>query len=255
MLELFGGMINGDDPRHARLRRIVPAAFNPRVIRSVEGTIAAVAAAVADRLTTAGECDFVTEVPARLPLQIMYDMMGVATVDHQRVFACSNVILSADDPEHVAEGSDVVGAFLQTGAELSELMQDPAPQRNARPTDDVTSALLNANVTGESLSHVELASFFILLVVAGNETTRNTISHGLWALSEHPDPHVGFGAPGPHSFLGAHLARREITVMFRERHRRVPQLGATGEPGRLRSSFVNRIKHLPCAVDALEPVP
>ena len=329
MLEFFGGMINEDDPKHARLRRIVSAAFNPRVVRSVEDTIARVAADIVDGLLRAGECDFVTDVAARLPLKIICDMMGVAESDYDTVFRCSNVILSSGDPEYIPEGADVMAAFLDAAVQLNGIMQELATARTEHPTGDLTSLLVNANVDGEALDHSELASFFILLVVAGNETTRNAISHGLWLLTTHPDqratwqadfdavaptavdeivryatpvifmrrtatgpatvgghefaagdkvllfynsanrdddvfddpdrfdvlrspnPHVGFGAAGPHFCLGAHLARREITVMFRELMARAPKLAATAEPDRLRSSFINGIKHLPCAVEAL----
>jgi cytochrome P450 len=272
-----------------------------------------------------GECDFVTEVAARLPLKIICDMMGVPESDYDTVFSCSNIILSFGDTEYVPEGEDPVLAFMNAGNDLAELMRGLAAYRVEHPTDDLTSALANANVEGESLTDAELASFFILLVVAGNETTRNAISHGLWVFTEHPDqraawaadfealaptavdeivrwaspvifmrrtvttettlsghtfaegdkvilfynsanrdedvfedpqrfdvrrspnPHVGFGAPGPHFCLGAHLARREITVMYRELFRHLPDIRATGEPDRLRSNFINGIKHLPCA--------
>ncbi|HAM03207.1 MAG TPA: cytochrome P450 [Acidimicrobiaceae bacterium] len=326
LLEFFGSMINMDDPRHARLRRIVSAAFNPRMVKSVEQAIERVAADIVERVAPQGECDFVTEVAARLPLKVICDMMGVPESDYDRVFHCSNVILSSGDPEYVPDGDDVVLAFLNAGNELASLMEDLASYRLEHPTDDLTSDLLHANVDGESLTHSELASFFILLLVAGNETTRNAIAHGLWALTEHPEerarwwadfegvaptavdeivrwaspvifmrrtltapavlsdqpleegdkvilfynsanrdedvfahpyrfdvgrspnPHVGFGAPGPHFCLGAHLARREITVMFRELVRHLPDITATAEPARLRSNFINGIKHLPCAL-------
>ncbi|MHB8330449.1 MAG: cytochrome P450 [Acidimicrobiales bacterium] len=325
LLEFFGSMINMDDPRHSRLRRIVSAAFNPRMVRSVEDGIQRVGSTIVDGLADAGECDFVTDVAARLPLKVICDMMGVPEADYGRVLHCSNVILSSGDTEYVPEGEDVVLAFLNAGNELASLMGDLANYRIDHPTDDLTSALVQANVDGESLTEAELASFFILLLVAGNETTRNAISHGLWALTEHPEqravwvadfegvspsaveeivrwaspvifmrrtvttpttvsghafekgdkvilfynsanrdeaafddpqrfdvrrdpnPHVGVGAPGPHFCLGAHLARREITVMFRELLHRLPDITATAEPSRLRSNFINGIKHLPCA--------
>jgi cytochrome P450 len=324
LLEFFGSMINMDDPRHARLRRIVSAAFNPRMVKSVERSIEQVAGGIVRRVAPNGGCDFVTEVAARLPLKVICDMMGVPESDYDRVFHCSNVILSSGDTEFVPEGEDVVLAFLQAGNELATLMDDLAAFRVDHPTDDLTSALVHANVDGESLSRSELSSFFILLLVAGNETTRNAISHGLWALTEHPgerrrwwddfeglapraveeivrwaspvifmrrtltaptelsgqpldrgdkvilfynsanrdeavfeepyrfdvgrnpNPHLGFGAPGPHFCLGAHLARREITVMFRELCHHLPDITATEEPARLRSNFINGIKHLPC---------
>jgi methyl-branched lipid omega-hydroxylase len=323
-LEFFGSMINMDDPRHARLRRIVSAAFNPRMVSSVETSIQEVADAIIGKVRDQGECDFVTQVSSRLPLQVICDMMGIPESDYDGVFHASNVILSMGDPEYVHEGADPVTTLLNAGAELAGLMEGLSAFRVDNPTDDLTSALLHANVDGESLTHQELASFFILLLVAGNETTRNAISHGLWLLTEHPDqravwtadvegvtptavdeivrwatpvifmrrtvtgpttvsghefnegdkcilfynsanrdeevfedpdrfdvrrtpnPHIGFGAPGPHLCLGAHLARREITVMFRELFKHLPDIRASAEPDRLLSSFINGIKHLPC---------
>ena len=203
-------------------------------------------------------------------------------------------------------------------------MTDLAAARQQDPGEDLITALASANVDGEQLTPAELGSFFILLVVAGNETTRTALSHALMLLTEHPDqrellladfegkiggaveeivryvspviwmrrsltrdaelngyqfregdkvalmywsanrdesvfadpmrfditrspnPHVGFGGAGPHFCLGAHLARREITVMLRELLHRVPTIRAAGEPDRLLSSFINGIKHLPC---------
>ena len=140
-----------------------------------------------DRVAALGGCDFVTEVAARLPLEIICDMMGVAAADYDTVFHASNVILSNGDPEYVEEGADPMVAFMTAAQQLNLLMTDLAAFRLEHPTEDVTSALVNTNVDGEALSDTELASFFILLVVAGNETTRNAISHGLLALTQHPD--------------------------------------------------------------------
>jgi cytochrome P450 len=328
MLEYFGSMINLDDPRHARLRRIVSAGFTPRLLKKLEDDVQRAAADIVEGLAGRDRCDFVTDVAARLPLKIICDMMGIGPSDYDTVFRASNIILSEGDPEYVPEGSDVVLAFVTAAQELAQLMQDLAQHRTDHPTDDLTSALVHANVDGEQLTHQELASFFILLVVAGNETTRNAISHGLKLLTDHPDqraiwaadfegvapsaveeivrlaspvmwmrrtvvtdtvlrgqqlhagdklllfywsanrdedvfddpfrfdvqrspnPHVGFGGPGPHFCIGAHLARREITVMFRELFRRLPDLRASGEPERLRSSFINGIKHLPAVLES-----
>jgi cytochrome P450 len=324
-LEFFGSMINADDPRHARLRRIVAAGFTPRLLNKLEEAIQRGAAEIVDRVIAAGECDFVTDVAARLPLKIICDMIGVPESEYDSVFANSNVILGAGDPEYVPPGQDIGVALLTAGQQLAMMVHELAAHRAEHPTDDLASALVHANVNGEQLSHAELASFFILLVVAGNETTRNAISHGLHLLTEHPDQraiwqadfegvapsaveeivryaspvifmrrtttsgahlggadlaegskvvlfywsanrdeevfedplrfdllrkpneHVGFGGPGPHFCLGAHLARREITVMFRELFARVPDIEATGPPVRLLSAFINGIKHLPCS--------
>ena len=324
MLDFFGSMINMDNPRHARLRRIVSQAFNPRMIKSIEDRIDEVASDVIDRVAPLGGCDFVTEVASRLPLEIICDMMGIAAADYDTVFNASNVILSSGDTEYVPEGTDPMLAFMTAAQQLNLLMLELAKYRKEQPTDDVTSALVNTNVDGEALTDTEVAAFFILLVVAGNETTRNAISHGLLAMTQHPDqralwqadpagiapsgvdevvrwgspviwmrrtvaadtalsgtelhegdkvimfynsanrdedvfedpytfdvrrspnPHIGFGAAGPHFCLGAHLARQEIEVMFRRLFERLPDIQTSSEPDRLLSPFINGIKHMDC---------
>ncbi|MEV0145974.1 MULTISPECIES: cytochrome P450 [unclassified Nonomuraea] len=323
--EYFGSMINMDDPRHARLRRIVSRSFTPKMIKQFETDVEVAAARIVDDLLAKGPgADFVTDVAARLPLKIICDMMGIPERDYQFVFERSNIILGGFDPEY--SGGDLAGVaerLLTAGMELQQLVQDLAAYRAEHPTDDLTSSLVNANIDGERLTMQELGSFFILLVVAGNETTRNAISYGLRLLTRNPDqralwledidgrapgaveeivrlaspvnfmrrkltrdfelngqlypagmkvvlfywaanrdpevfadpyrfditrdpnPHVGFGGPGPHFCLGAHLARREITLMFRELLRRVPTIEG-GRPDRLHSSFINGIKHMEC---------
>src|SRR5664280_483475 len=187
MVEYFAGMISTDNPRHARLRRIVSAAFNPRRMLSIENSIEEVADRVIDRASGLGECDFVTEIAAALPLEIICDMMGVPPSEYATVFHSSNVILSSGDPEFIPEGSDPVLAGLEAGQQLTGLMHELSAHRVDHPTDDLTTALISTNIDGESLTQAELASFFILLLTAGNETTRNAITHGLWAFTEHPD--------------------------------------------------------------------
>jgi cytochrome P450 len=322
-LEFFGSMINMDDPRHARLRRIVSGAVTPRVLQQLEKDVRRTAREVVDGVIEKGECDFVTDVAARLPLKIICDLMGIPESQHDLIFERTNVILGAGDPEYVPDPSLIVPKLLQSGAELSQLVQELGRARRKNPTRDLTSALVNASLDGESLSDAELGSFFVLLVVAGNETTRNAIAHGVKALHDHPDqkaiwqadfegvaptaveeivrwatpvihfrrtatrdteiggqairagekvvlwycsgnrdeavfddpfrfdvrrepnPHVAFGGPGPHYCLGAHLARREITVMFRELLERMPDLELVGEPARLQSFFIHGLKHMP----------
>ncbi|MGH9112302.1 MAG: cytochrome P450, partial [Acidimicrobiales bacterium] len=325
-IEFFGSMINMDDPRHARMRRIVSRGFTPRQLETMKADVEGVAAGIVDEIVDRGECDFVTEVAARLPLRIIVDMMGIPRSEEEYIFDRTNVILGFTDPEYVDDLDDpvaVTGAILTAGAELAQMVQELGEARQRDPGNDLVSALVTSEVDGEHLSPQELGSFFILLVVAGNETTRNAIAHGLWALTEHPeqkqrwlddidgttataveeivrwaspvihfrrtvtsdgarlgdhvfsqgekvvlwywsgnrdeavftDPHtfdvgrmpndhIGFGGPGPHFCLGAHLARREVSVMFRELLRRVPDIHAVGEPARLRSGFINGIKHL-----------
>jgi cytochrome P450 len=322
--EYFGSMINMDDPRHARLRRIVSRAFSPRLIAKFEDDVRRAAVTIVDDLLATGPCDFVPNVAARLPLKIICDMMGIPGHQYEMVLANSNIILSGSDPEFLSHDLDeAVVQILGAGQSLAELVTGLAADRVQVPADDLVSALATANIDGEQLTSAELASFFILLVVAGNETTRTALSHALMLFTEFPEqrellladfenriegaveeivryaspvlfmrrtltrdytmngqayregdkvvlyyysanrdeavfadpgrfditrspnPHVGFGAAGPHFCLGAHLARRELTVMLCELLTRVPAITA-GEPDRLLSSFVNGIKRLPC---------
>jgi cytochrome P450 len=303
----------------------VSNAFNPRRVRAIEDSIDDVARDVVDKVAGDGSCDFTTEIAAPFPLRIICDMMGVPRSDEATVLACSNTILSGGDPEYIREGLDPVTAVMEAGGTLTAMMEELGAYRREHPVDDVTSALVNSDEEGDSLTHQELASFFILLVTAGNETTRTAIAHGLWAFTQFsdqkaiwqddfegvapsaveeivrwaspviwmrrtvgeptvlsdtelkegdkvllfynsanrdaevfenpdqfdvrrdPNPHLGFGAAGPHFCLGAHLARREIKVIYRELFARLPDITASGAPDKLRSSFVNGIKHLPCS--------
>jgi methyl-branched lipid omega-hydroxylase len=323
--EYFGSMISMDDPRHARLRRIVSRAFTPKMIKKFEEDVQRTAAAIVDDLLATGPCDFVQHVSARLPLRIICEMMGIGDEHYDMVLRNTNIILSGSDPEFISEDMDTaVTQLLTAGKDLADLVTAMAAERAENPGEDLISALASANIDGEQLTPAELGSFFILLVVAGNETTRTAISHALNLLTQNPDqrellladiegrlpgaveeivryvspviwmrrsvtrdctlnghdyregekvvlfywaanrdesvfadpgrfditrspnPHVGFGAAGPHFCLGAHLARREITAMLRELMTRVPTIRAAAEPDRLLSSFINGIKHLPC---------
>jgi methyl-branched lipid omega-hydroxylase len=189
MNDFFGSMINMDDPRHARLRRIVSAGFTPRMLKKVEDGVAQIASNIVDDVLKNGAGDFVTQVAARLPLQVICDMMGIPESQYDTVFTRSNIILGAADPEYTAQGdaTAVINALLTAGGDLHALVSDLGQFRRENPTDDLPSALVNATVDGESLTDAELGSFFILLVVAGNETTRNAISHALHLLTENPE--------------------------------------------------------------------
>jgi len=323
----FGSMINMDDPRHARLRRIVSRAFTPRILSKMEEDLATAAAEIVDRAIEEGPGDFVTQVAARLPVRVICDMMGIPAKFHDMVLRRTNIILGNADPEYtglnpsfnrisVARG---LGKLLHAGYSLNRLAARLGDERRKRPTGDLVSLLVGGE---ERLTSQELGSFFILLVVAGSETTRNAIAYGLKLFTDHPDqrellladfdgrvagacdeivryatpviqfrrtltrdhemngmryakgdkvllfynsanrdetvfahpdafditrdpnPHVGFGGPGPHYCLGAHLARREMTVMFRELFTRLPGIRSEGEPDFLLSNFINGVKHL-----------
>ena len=325
--DFFGSMINMDDPRHKRLRGLVAAGFTPRQLERAMAVVERTGVELAGELREKGEFDFVSEFAAPLPLRIICDMMGIPESQQAFVLEQSNIILGASDPDFASDAEQLLGLIMGAGLGLAQLMGELGAERLARPTDDLTSALMTAELDGERLTEQELASFFILLLVAGNETTRNAISWGLHFLTENPDQrdlwaadfatiaptaveeivrlaspvismrrtvtrdgaelggrtwnegdklilsywaanrdeavfedplrfdvrrspneHVGFGAPGPHFCLGAHLARREITVAFRELFAQVPTIHATGDPSVLRSSFINGVKRLPAAV-------
>ncbi len=319
--EFFGSMISMDDPRHAKLRGIVNRGFTPKMVTSLSDTVRVKAREIVDRVAPLGECDFVQEIASALPLQIICDMMGIPADHYGRIFELTNTILGVGDPEYVNSLEDLMAAAM----ELYQFAMELGERKLSEPGDDITSKLMHADVEGEALTTQEFGSFFILLVVAGNETTRNAISHGMKALTDHPDQrriwmesfdavtptaveeivrwaspvihfrrtvrretviggqelgegekvilwynsanrdetkfddphrfdvrrspndHVGFGAGGPHFCLGAHLARREIAVMFEELFRRLPDIEVTGPPAMLQSAFIHGIKRMPCA--------
>ena len=186
--EYFGSMISMDDPRHARLRRIVSRAFTPKMIKKFEEDVQRTAGVIVDELLAAGPCDFVQHVSTRLPLKIICDMMGLGDENYDMVLRNTNIILSGADPEFISEDmNEAVTQLLTAGGDLAALVTGLAEQRQAKPTDDLVSSLANANIDGEQLTPAELASFFVLLTVAGNETTRNAIAHSLLLLTRHPD--------------------------------------------------------------------
>jgi cytochrome P450 len=322
VVEYFSGMISTDNPKHARLRRIVSNAFSPKNIRIIEESIERVADAVLTRALNKGTGEFVTDIAAPFPLEIICTMMGVPASEYATVRRCSNVILSMGDPEFIPVGTEPTMAFIEAGATLSGIMDELATYRVEQPVDDITSALVNAKIDSEKLTRQELASFFVLLVIAGSETIRTALTHALITFDEFPDQkqllrndheglhrtavdeilrwstpltwmrrtlatdytlsgfelkandkvlmfynsanrdedvftdpfkfdvtrtpndHFGFGAAGPHFCLGSHLARREISVMWRELLSRTPNIHHTGAPVQLASSFVNGIKRV-----------
>ncbi|MFI0450078.1 cytochrome P450 [Actinomadura sp. 6N118] len=329
-------MINMDDPRHAKIRRIVSRAFSPKMLAKTEDDIQRRAARIVDELIASDPGDFVAGVAVRLPVEIICDMLGIPERYYPRVIQLTNIVLGNSDAEFTGITPEM--GKLRTGLglakvalasrELHVIAAKLGKERIATPTGDLTSALVNANIDGEKLTAQEFGTFFLLLVVAGNETTRTAIAHGLQLFSDNPrqrellledfdgriagaveeivristpviqfrrnltrdhemnghtfrkgdkvilyynsanrdaavfddpdafditrdpNPHVGFGGPGPHFCLGANLARREITVMFRELFTRLPDIRTAGEPDRLVSSFINGVKRLPCTFTA-----
>jgi len=311
-------MLIMDPPRHTKLRLLVNKGFTPRMIGRLHDRIREVAVDIVEQARRRGECDFVVDIAAELPLQVIAEMMGVPREDRHKVFEWSNRLIGSEDPEYAVSNEDAMGAAM----EMFTYANDLAAKKRANPSDDIVSTLLSAEVEGERLSDLEFDVFFQLLAVAGNETTRNLISHGMLALLEHPDQHrlllddrsllpsavdemlryaspvmymrrtaqrdlelhgeqirkgdklalwyiaanhdpdvfedphrfdvrrtpneyLAFGGGGPHFCLGSHLAKLEITVMFEELLRRLPDIQPAGPVQRLRSNFINGIKHMP----------
>jgi methyl-branched lipid omega-hydroxylase len=184
--EFFGSMIVLDDPRHQRLRSIVSRAFTPKVVARIEASVRERAhRLVASMIATHpdGKGEAVSELAGPLPLQVICDMMGIPEADHQRIFHWTNVILGFGDPDLTTDFEEFTQVSMEIGAYASAL----AEERRTNPHDDLTTSLVQAEVDGERLTSAEVASFFILLAAAGNETTRNAISHGLLALTRYPE--------------------------------------------------------------------
>lgn len=324
-LEFFGSFINMDDPRHARQRGIVARSFTPRQLQGVLDSVETICTEVIDGFCEQGEADLVDVLSTPFPLLIICDMMGIPRSEFATVREATNVILGAGDPDLIGD-RDPFTALFEAGMQLTNLMNELAEQRKKEPANDLTSALVHNELGEDMLAPNEIAPFFILLAVAGNDTTRNAISHGMHLLSQNPDqrdawqadleglaptaveeivrvaspvtfmrrtatgpvsvsghdfaegdkvvlfygaanrdprtfddperfdirrdpnPHVGFGGPGPHFCLGAHLARREVSVAFRQLLTRLPDIELTGEPVPLAAMgipLVGGLKHVP----------
>ena len=186
LVEFFGSMIVLDDPRHLRLRNIVSRAFTPKVVARTEASVRErarrlVQAMIANHPDGTGEV--VADLAGPLPLQVICDMIVIPEQDHQTVFHWTNVILGLGDPDLATDYAEVAKVSTAFGAYAIALADD----RRATPQDDLTTALVQAEVDGERLTSGEIASFFMLLAIAGNETTRNAISQGVLALTRYPD--------------------------------------------------------------------
>jgi cytochrome P450 len=176
-------MLNMDPPEHTKLRKIVNKGFTPRMIRELSDHLEEEARGIVDSIAEKGSCDFVAEVACELPLIAIAEFLGVPREERKRIFELSNRLIGFDDPEFQTSREDAAVA----AADLFGFAQELADEKRRHPDDDIVSILLTAEVDGERLSELEFNLFFMLLAVAGNETTRNAISHGMLALIEHPD--------------------------------------------------------------------
>ena len=176
-------MLNMDPPDHTKLRLIVNRAFLPRFVNALESHIRDLAKEIVDAVIERGSADFVTEIAMELPLQVIAETMGVPKEDRRKLFEWSNTMIGSADPEYATSPEAPQTAAM----ELYMYADALAAQRRAEPKPDLVSALLQAEVDGQKLTDLEFDLFFLLLAVAGNETTRNLLSHAMHALFQNPD--------------------------------------------------------------------
>jgi cholest-4-en-3-one 26-monooxygenase len=188
MLRLI--MLNMDPPRHRIYRAIINKAFTPRMVQSLERAVDGMVDEIVDAVIEKGECDFVDDLAAPLPMQVICEMMGVPEEDRRGIYELANKMVGFDDPE-LQEGEGEVGFGQGDGeaasAEMFMYAAKLAEKSRANPGDDLATALLNAEVDGQRLNEMEYNSFFLLLAVAGNETTRTVTTNGMLDLIRHPD--------------------------------------------------------------------
>src|SRR6266550_594276 len=186
LLEASQSFLGMDAPRHTKLRGLVSAAFTPRQVARIEEGIARNARQIVEAVAPTGGGDFVELIAKRLPLVTISDMIGVPDADREQVVAGADLLVSVADPEAFGERAplEVLGEAMW---KLTEFAKDLAGQRERHPGDDLMTALVQAEVDGDRLTHAEIGAFFVLLSVAGNDTTRHTTSHALRALTVNPD--------------------------------------------------------------------
>ncbi|MFF0498586.1 cytochrome P450 [Nocardia aobensis] len=303
-------LVNMDPPKHTKIRRIISKGFTPRAVESLRAALTERAERIVRAAKESGGGDFVEQVACELPLQAIAELLGVPQDDRHKLFDWSNQMLNYDDPEY--------GDSAVASAEILGYAWNMAEARRTEPAGDIVSQLVSADIDGEALGSDEFGFFVILLAVAGNETTRNAITHGMKAFVDHPEqwelyrqrrprtavdeivrwatpvtafqrtatedvelggqlikagervglfyssanfdeaafdkpfdfdvlrdpnPHLAFGGTGAHFCVGANLARLEIDLMFNAIADVMPDLHQIADPQRLRSGWINGIKH------------
>ncbi|MFZ0173389.1 MAG: cytochrome P450, partial [Acidimicrobiales bacterium] len=175
-------MLNMDPPMHTRYRRLVNKGFTPRMVHELQDRVVERTRHLVSEARDKGEFDFVTDIAAELPLQVIAELMGVPQDDRHKVFDWSNRMVGSNDPEFL-EAPELAQA---AAIELFMYADALTLERKANPHEDLVSILAHAEIDGDQLSQLEIDMFFMLLAVAGNETTRNLLSHGMLALMENP---------------------------------------------------------------------
>lgn len=310
-------MLNMDPPQHDRFKLLVSRGFTPKNAPLLRPKIEELARDIVDAVLAKGECDFVSEIAGRLPSGLIAELMGMPRADGERLYDLTEIMHTNDDaiapPEIKMNAVGEMLGYAQTVADL----------KRQNPGDDLATILVNAEIDGDHLTDEEFQWFFLLLVNAGGDTTRNLLAAGLQLLFDHPDqrtklmgdldgllgsaveemlrycspvthfkrtamqdtivggqsikagervvmfygsanrdedifenadtfdvarhpnPHVAFGAGGPHLCLGMHVARVELAVMFRELLTRMPHIEAGGPIERMHSSFIAGVHRMP----------
>ena len=185
-------MLNIDPPQHTKLRGIVSRGFTPRAINGLRDVLAARAEKIVSTALAEGTGDFVTDIACELPLQAIAELLGVPQEDRHKLFSWSNEMVGYDDPEYTGDGENAAAEILGYSMVMAE-------DRRACPRDDIVTKLVHAQVDGGELTTDEFGFFVILLSVAGNETTRNAISHGMLAFLDNPDQWELYKAQRPES--------------------------------------------------------
>jgi cholest-4-en-3-one 26-monooxygenase len=305
-------MLNMDAPHHTRLRKIISRGFTPRAVSRLRDELDQRAQSIAKAAAADGSGDFVEQVACELPLQAIAGLLGVPLEDRKQIFDWSNELVGDVDPEFAKSDS------LTASTQLIGYAMQMAAEKVENPGDDIVTQLVEADIDGEKLSDDEFGWFVLMLAVAGNETTRNSITQGMMAFTEYPDqwqlfkrerpetaadeivrwatpvtsfqrtaledtelsgvqikkgqrvvmfyrsanfdedvfadpftfnilrdpnPHVGFGGTGAHYCIGANLAKLTLGLMFGAIADHMPDLTPISQPDRLRSGWLNGIKH------------
>lgn len=175
-------LVNLDPPDHTRLRHLVSRGFTPRTVKVLEGHIRDICTRIVDRLLEARDVDFVPEAAAPLPLEVIAALLGAPPGDVAKLYDWSNRMIGFDDPEYGTTQADGEMAAAEIFLYANEL----AAQRRIEPRDDIVTALVQPDENGDTLTEMEFNMFFVLLVVAGNETTRNATAGGMQAFIDIP---------------------------------------------------------------------
>jgi cholest-4-en-3-one 26-monooxygenase len=212
-------MLNIDPPHHTQLRAIVSRGFTPRAINALRGALADRSERIVCEAAERGSGDFDTDIACELPLQAIAELLGIPQDDRRQIFDWSNDMIGYDDPEY--SGTDPVVAAMELLAYAMKL----AEQRQQEPKDDIVTKLVNAEIDGGHLSSDEFGFFVLMLAVAGNETTRNAISHGMNAFLEHPEQWELYKATRPKTAVDEIIRWATPVNVFQRTTTRDTQLG------------------------------